>query len=167
MAISIIVEDGSLVNGANSYVNLATARQFALNRGKSLPASDDEANAALIRAMDYIEAKRRQFKGVKVSPTQSLQWPRKCVDIDGEDFPENAIPIELKNAQCQLALEAATIDLMPTSSGAFVIREKTGPIETEYSETISTSGSPNMPAVEAFLAPLLSVGSFRLQVARA
>lgn len=167
MAITITVEDGSGVAGANSYVDLATARAYAEQRGRTLPSDDEQAKALIIRSTDYLESFRGKYKGVKTNASNALQWPRKCVVIDGEDWPDDAIPSELISAQCALIIEANSIELMPTQSGQFVIREKVGVIETEYSDAISTTGQPTIPAVDAMLEPLLSVGSFRLKTVRA
>lgn len=167
MAITIIVEDGSGVSGANSYVDLDTARAYAADRGRVLPVDDEAAKALIIRSMDYLESFRAKFQGSKTLASNPLSWPRQCVVLDGEDWPDDEIPSLLTAAQNQIIIEAASTELMPTVTGAFVTREKVGPIETEYSAAVSTSGQPSMPAVDALLEPLLSVGSFRLRTVRA
>ena len=73
---TLIVEDGTLVANANSYVDLATARTYSIARNV-VPCADDvllEGN--LIRAMDFIESHRDDFKGWLVKETQALQFPR-------------------------------------------------------------------------------------------
>lgn len=161
---TITVEDGSIVAGANSYVTLAEARAYATARGKTLPADDTALTALLITAVDYLEAQRARYQGSKVSATQELQFPREGVQIDGIDLEATAIPSILKYAQIRLAIEAgAGVDLMPTRSGAFVKKEVVGPIETEYSEKVGVSVEPEISAVEALLAPLfgsVNVGVF-------
>lgn len=152
---ALIVEDGSNIANANSYAALTTARAYASARGLSLPADDAQLEALLIQAMDYVEAQRSRFQGVKANATQALQWPRTDVVIDGVDFPANAIPVELVNAQIRLAVEAnAGVDLMPTQSGPFVVEDTTGPLTTKYSEKIGTTVEPTMTAVDVLLKPL-------------
>lgn len=73
MAITIVVEDGSGVTNANSYVSVADARIYASNRGVELPLDDDELAAMLIRSTDYLEAQACRFQGKPTSTTQALQ----------------------------------------------------------------------------------------------
>lgn len=165
----LVIENGSLVAGANSYVSVAEARAYAAARASTFPADDTEAEAALIVAMDYLEGFRDQFKGKKVDPaTQALQWPRTGVQIDGWDVPADHIPKELKAAQMQLAVEsAAGTDLMPTGDGREVIREKVDVLETEYAPGAGGAPQPVLAKVRALLAPLLSAGFGGIKVTRA
>lgn len=124
---AIVVEDGSIVSGANSYVSEADLTAFATARGITLVADEDEL---LIKAMDYIES--LDFQGIKVSRDQSLQWPRAYVTIDQYNFPSNAIPNELKNGLCQVAI-AIDQDMNPLAPlEQTVKREKVDVIEVEY-----------------------------------
>lgn len=160
----LVIENGSIVADANSYVTVAEARSYATARGKTLPADDTALNALLISAMDYLEAQRARYQGYKVSALQTLQFPRYGVQIDGIDLEATAIPSILKQAQIRLAMEANDgVDLQPTRSGGFVKKEIVGPIETEYSEKVGVSIEPELTAVEALLAPLFgssNVGIF-------
>lgn len=154
---TLIIEDGSIVDNANSYVTLAESRAYALERGITLPTDDAELEALLILGMDYLESKRAQYQGYKVSGNQSLQWPRYYVQIDGFDFASDEIPQELKDAEMQLAIdENAGITLQPSTSENFVKKEKIDVIEIEYSEKLRTSVSPDLTAVDALLEPLFS-----------
>lgn len=168
MAIVLIIEDGSIVANANSYGDLEPAKVYATNRGVNLGTDDEKIKAWLINAMDYLEGLK--YKGELVEPgVQALSWPRKKVIIDGHAFVDNAIPSRLINAQYQLVIEQKNgISIMPTTSGAFITREKVGPIETEYSAAIASSSglSPSMPLVDALLAGLLGAGKFSLTTYR-
>ncbi len=154
---ALIVEDGTIVANANSYISLVFYRAFALARGVVVSPVDAVAEVQLIKAMDYLESLGNNYKGTRVSPTQGLQWPRKNVLMyENIDYNlETVIPIQLKNAQAQLAIEAIASDLMPTQSGRGVIREKVGPIETEYSSSLRTLGQPYFPLVDAWLSAIL------------
>lgn len=175
---ALIVEDGSNVANSNSYASLTDIRAFASARGVTLPSDDGKLEILAVKAMDYLESFRKQFQGSKTNNVgddpaapkvvpQSLQWPRIGVVIDDEDFDANSIPAELKKAQMQYCMELfGGNDAMPTTTGAFVKREKVGPLETEYSETLS-SDSPRMPKVDALLEPLLrGSGGFTLTCVR-
>jgi hypothetical protein len=163
---ALIIEDGSLVANANSYVTVEEARTYAAARGVTLSAVDAEVEQLLIPAMDYLEAQRDRYQGTKVSATQSLQWPRYPVYIDGFLFASDEIPNDLKNAECQLAIEKQNgVDLLPTSEGRAIIKEVVGPLETEYSESVG-SDSPTMRAVDNLLQPLYNSGGGGLRTIR-
>lgn len=151
------VEDGSLVTNADSYISLEAARTYAASRGVSLSSGDATAETQLRKAFDFVESYRDRFKGSKVSSSQMTQWPRVGVYIDNEYIDSVTIPNELKYAQVQIAAAIESgLDVNPTSDGtSFVKREKVGPIETEYSEAVATSGVPIVRRAEALLAPLL------------
>lgn len=157
MAISIIVEDGSNVANANSYVNLADARTYAANRGQPLSAVDDDAASQLIQAMDYLET--LEYKGV---PTydDALAWPRKEVYIGCKLLDSDAIPKNLRMAQIQLAMAInAGINIMPnTTAQDYVTEETVGPITTKYADPTVVGSRPSLPAVDALLVGLLAGG---------
>jgi len=155
---AVIVEDGSIVANANSYIDEAYARAYASARGVTLPVDDAELDILLIKAMDYLEGKRAEYQGDKTDPlNQELQWPRTDVKIDCVEIDADFMPKELKQAQAQLSIELFNgIDIQPTQSGGFVKKEVVGPIETEYSEKIGVSITPTITAVDALLAPLFS-----------
>ena len=153
---ALVIEDGTIVSGANSYVATIEARSYAASRSLSLPADDAALEALLLNALDYLESKRQLYQGSKVSETQALQWPRTDVFVDGIYIAATVIPDLLKSAQIRLATIAYSgVDLMPTRSGPIVKKEKVGPIETEYSETVGTTIEPSMTVIDYLLAPLL------------
>lgn len=154
----LIVEDGTLVANADSYITLAAARVYADSRGLSLAGSDAEAERQLRRGFDYVEAYRDRFKGAKVDPTQMTQWPRYGAYVDGRYIDTITIPTELKYAQVQVAAAIQSgLDVTPNSTGeSFVVREKVGPIETQYSESVASSGVPILRTAEQLLAALIT-----------
>ena len=170
---SLVIENGSLVAGANSFVSVAEARAYAEARASTFPANDTPGNAkveaALIVATDYLETFGADYKGRKVSPgVQALQWPRIGAVVDGYEIPVDVIPQELKNAQCQLCVEIANgLDVMPTGNGREVIRKKVDVLETEYAPGAGGAPQPILARVRALLSPLLSGGFGRLKVTRA
>lgn len=159
MAVTITVENGTQVANANSFVSVANARIYAENRGVAFPASNDEVAAMLIRAVDYLEAQECLFQGSRVSASQALAWPRKEVYLHNDLVPPNIIPNSLISAQIQLAMAInAGLDLQPNiSPSAYVIKEKVGPIETEYANPLQVGIMPTFTAANALLAPLFGV----------
>lgn len=96
---TIIVENGTIVSGANSYVSEAELTAYATARGVTLSLDTEQL---LIRAMDYIEA--QIYLGYKFTSTQPLQWPRSGVYVDSYLVDSDVIPTELKNGQMETAL---------------------------------------------------------------
>lgn len=151
---ALIVEDGSGVPDANSYRDETDLLAYAAARGVTL--TDVEVKA--IKAMDYIESFREQFQGAKTDPLQSLQWPRAGVAIDCVAIADDFMPVELGDAQAQLmmALEDG-IELVPNvEGGQFAIREKVGPLEVAYSDSVNVSQQPKFRVVDQLLAPLFT-----------
>lgn len=159
---ALIIEDGSLVDGANSYCSVAYARSYAAARGKEFPSTTNEAEVLLIQAADYLESYRARFKGSKVAKSQSLQWPRSGVtEVDGFDVAEDEIPDLLMRAQAQLAIDCQGQELQPNSDGRAVVSEEiAGVIKTDYASNVSGAPRPVFAAAEAMLAPLLSTDAF-------
>lgn len=170
MAIEIIIEDGTEVANANSFVSVSNARIYAANRGVSLPSSDDELAAMLIKANDYLEAQADLFQGERATATQELQFPRSGVYIYGALVPSNIIPKSLISAQVQLAMAInAGLDLQPNvTPGDYVIKEKVGPIETVYANPLHVGIGTTFTAANALLAMLFKPNStgFSLKVIR-
>ncbi len=162
---TIIVEDGSIVENANSYVTIDEARAYATARGVTLPI-DATLSANLITAIDYLEAQRARYQGTKVSSIQFLQFPRDDVYIDGILQDPSLIPSILKQAQIRLVMEIqdGTV-LQPTyAGGPLMIEDTVGPITQKFSDKVTATGMPEISAVDALLAPLFgaapTVGKF-------
>ncbi len=142
MAITLIQEDGTGLANANVYATIAEAAQYLENTGRKDAwgaFSSATKNAALIQGADYLDQKyRRNFKGVRFSSAQALEWPRSEVYNElGELVPADEIPVEIGEASIEFAFEAAGSPLAPTpvvsDSGAFVTkqRDKVDVLETE------------------------------------
>lgn len=176
MAITLTVEDGSIVADANTYVNVADAKTYASYRGVDFGTDDDATAVKLIQAMDYLLQYADDWKGAVVSADQALAWPRQNVELDGPSgpyyFATDDIPQNLIDAQVQLAMAVqAGVELMPTGvPGVSIKKEKIGPIETEYAtpkEMGATAWATlSLPVVDALLAPLFEADSFSLRTVR-
>lgn len=167
---ALIIENGTIVSGANSYVDVNTIKDYAALRGITF-VDDASVEIFAIQSMDYLET--LSYKGAQVDPdTQELQWPRKGAIVNGRELPETTIPKQLKNAQCQLCIyRFQGIPLFQEGvGGSFVKREKVGPLETEYSEAVylAQGGAPVIPLADDMLEPLLTgTGlAFQFQVGR-
>ncbi len=146
---TIIVEDGSIVAGANSYVTEDELSSYAINRGITLSGDADEL---LVRANDYLETLK--FKGDRLTKDQSLQWPRSSVWIDGFSIDDDEIPNDLKTAQLALSLEidAGNDPLAPVERSTK--KEKVDVIEVEYMD--GTRDSTYAPSYQRYINKLVS-----------
>lgn len=151
---AIVVEDGTGVTGANSYATEAELSAFAAARAVTLSGSYT-TEQLLILAMDYIESFR--FKGWKVLSTQSLQWPRTSVYIDGYYNDDDDIPNELKNALMQTAIAIDAGNSPQQNIPRKTIREKVGDLEVQYAE--SSVSVVMDKKIQAFLYKLLDNGA--------
>jgi len=157
---TLIIEDGSQVPNANSYVTDAEYTAYAASRGLTVGVDALTREIELIKAMDFIESHRKTFKGIKVSGEQSLQWPRSAVWVDS--FPINAteIPEELKSAQIEAGIAvSSSIDLLRNENNQNLKREKVDVIEVEYHNGGSWQNI-RLDRVNVLLKALLRVGSF-------
>ncbi len=161
---ALVIEDGTGVTGANTYVSVATAKAFASSRGDAYPTVDLDVEKLLIQAVDYLEGQRRYFRGTKTDPTQPLQYPRLNSMVDGVIIADNVIPIELKYAQMQLSIDAFEFgSLLPSSDGYAVAVEKVDVLEIQYAAGGRLSGTslpatPNFPKAQAWLDALTDNG---------
>lgn len=104
----IVVEDGSGLPNAESYVSLAEASSYAQSKGLSFPTSPAEpAEQALRRATGWIDAKYwPRFPGIRqYGRAQALEWPRVGAR-DAQDWPVavNAVPVEVAKATVEAAV---------------------------------------------------------------
>jgi hypothetical protein len=136
---SLIVETGEIVAGAESYCTVAYATTYHAARGNAAWAAltTPQMEQALRRATDYMtQVYRKRWKGYVLQATQPLDWPRAAVFT--RDYfvgqylaPDNTVPDDVQRACAELALRASSADLAPDLERG-VVREKIGPIETEY-----------------------------------
>jgi hypothetical protein len=108
MAITIIVEDGSTVDNANSYVDplgaFATAYFEAhLYATNWTEATDEQKKAAVVQATRTIDSLLK-WKGRRVAQDQPRQWPRYGVRADGFLIESNVVPRRIQEATLEQAM---------------------------------------------------------------
>lgn len=171
---SLNVETGTGSATSESYISVTDASTYHANRGNSTWAllTTAQMEEALRRATDYIEQTyRMRWLGYRVTITQALSWPRDEVQrldltlLNQYSYYENnVVPPEVKNACAELALKAASGELLP-DLGQGVVREKVDVLEVEYDKY--SPQSPRYTAIDRLLAPFLSGSSVSRTVVRA
>lgn len=134
---SFVVEDGTGLPDANSFVSVEFANDyFQLRRVVDWDGDLEDKQAWLVQATDYI-SNRFGFKGLKLKSDQALPFPR-----SGTGFP--TMPVNLLKATCEYAVRAKLGPLAPdlvvdeTGRAVAAKTEKVGPIEDAI--TYATSG---------------------------
>jgi hypothetical protein len=162
---TLVVEDGSGLSTAESYISLAGANTRHTAFGNTAWTGTDAAKeAALRRATAHMEqAYRQRWKGARLTQDQALSWPRYNALVDGFALASDAVPDAVAHACADLALKALADDLNPDLTRT-VIREKVGPLETEYSA--HGPEATRYRAIDQALAPYLTGGG-GIRLARA
>lgn len=117
MAASFVPEDGTGLANANSYVDVAFADQYFLDRGiTTWTGVDAVKQSALVRATDYVENRySEKFMGCKFSDAQALHFPTdsgNTDDVTGDKIPD-PMPVKLLKAICEYAVRALSAELAP------------------------------------------------------
>ena len=150
---AIIVEDGTVVPNANSYVTEAELTTYAADRGVTLTGTPA---VLLINAMDYLES--LHYIGYKFIEEQPLQWPRDEVYIDTYYIERTTIPKELKNGQMAVALSIDAGNGPLETLDRNVKREKADVVEIEYMDNAPPEAI--VRTINAALRKLLAPGGF-------
>lgn len=154
----LIVEDGSIVTGAESYCTVDYADTYHENRGNTAWAALTTAQkeAALRLATDYmLQMFRARWQGYRVTDTQSLDWPRYNVIVDGYYVDSDIVPDIVQRACAEFALRASGGDLWADETQA-VASEAVGSISVTY--RVGSPQRTRYPAIEALLQPYLKAG---------
>lgn len=164
---ALIVEDGTGLADAESYLSLPAADAYHLAFGNTAwnSATDAAKEAALRRATQYLDS-HYQFSGEPLTTTQALSWPRVLPDLPG---PRWAWPVKRVQDSCaELALRALSGALTADQGSAQVKSEEVGPIKTEYFQS-AQDGQTSYVLVDDLLRGLLRAGggSLSLRLERA
>lgn len=154
---TLVVEDGTGLSTAESYVSVADAdaRQTSLGI-TAWTGNETIKEQALRRATAFMEQRyRSRWKGTRLLRAQALSWPRYGATVDGYDLDSNAIPADIANACADLAVTALSETLNEALERG-IVREKVGPLETEYDPF--SSQAKRYPAIDQMLAPYLQGG---------
>lgn len=133
---ALIIEDGSIVANANTYLDVAGATTL-LDDLLGIVPDPVLTEKDLKGAAQWLETFRDQYQGEKVSPaSQSLQFPRINVYIDCVLLPSDEIPSVLKTAQALAAYETSQGNSLQVNSTGQTLLSKSiaGAISVSYSD---------------------------------
>ena len=153
---ALIVENGTGIENADSYVSILEIDQYAEAFGNTAwlalgtPAKEINARKAT-RFLDN----NYPWPGTPKFPIQSLFFPATGVEVRGSAV--YGVPRQIKNAACELALISQTKDLTSTATSKSLIEKRIKAGDFEKTEKYSSATSDNaFAAVEMIIAPLLS-----------
>lgn len=119
----LTLEDGSGVAGANSYVSVAFADEYFLTHPYSADMWDalgtPEKERFLVTATMVLDSMFNWYGRIAI-PSQTLGWPRIGVyDRESRIVPFTSVPLQVKQAVCELALHYSKGDPFapPSSTG--------------------------------------------------
>ena len=145
---ALIVEDGSGLDTAESYVSVADAGTYCTAHGLSAwTGADAVKEAALRNATQYIDT-TYNFRSAKSYQYQSLEFPRQMWDWDADP-----LMTRLRSATVELAVKALTENLFADVESSVVTRVTVGPI-TKETQPVSTAGQKRYANVDALLKQL-------------
>ena len=166
---SLVVEDGTGKDDAESYISAEDADTYHENHGDASGwsgATIDQKEGALRAATVWLDGKYR-WKGVVLNDTQALGWPRVgAYDRDGRLQPEDAVPQRVIDACAHLALYhlQSAIDVT-LERGGQVVEEQVGPVKVRYRDF--APGGTEMPYLRALLRGLYKGGTSSVDMIRA
>jgi hypothetical protein len=171
----LIVENGSVVPGANSYETLEAADALLLSMGNSAwdNYDDDEKTARMIKAFLIVDNPAEYlYSGQRQDVAQSGQWPRiGAKRYRGPDVPDSTIPPEVKRAQIIAAGGLADGSIIwGASATEQAVRSESldGVGSTSYFEPGRSTATParvgpfafGWQVITSILAPLLDRGLY-------
>lgn len=135
---TLIIEDGSEVANANSYVTDLEFTTYSTARGNTIPAAAADREILLIKAMDYLASLEMSWKGIRVTQTQLLSFPRYNVDLNDYILASDVIPQELKNGQMELGFQISSEEVLINETVNNLTEFN---VQGVYSEKYGSSGS--------------------------
>lgn len=159
MPTTLVQETGTGVANGNTFALVSDLVLYHTARGNTDIANATQAlqEVALILAGDYLRNESRfYYKGSKGNLNQRMPFPRTGATYRrGQPIPSNAIPNELLDAQCELALRVYRgTDVQPDLT-------RGGRVESRSVMGITTKWAANAPketeiqAVMGIMEPLL------------
>lgn len=136
-----IVEDGTSVVDANSYISVEDADDYFEGIGYQsswFEKATIDRERALMSGTQFID-NQYVYIGLKAEETQGLQWPREDA-IDNNGFEVTGVPKNIEQATCEAAIRTLSTSLYTDVNTKGNIKlEKVDVIEVEYFDGTTTT----------------------------
>lgn len=145
---TLIVENGTGLAGADAYGSLASFETWAEGRNRVTSAFSDEAKEAALReGFQYINTARR-YKGVALTLAQAGEFPRSgLVDWNGRDV--TGVPNRVMWANFELAWSR-----LSSASDLYQDADRGGRVASESVGSIAVSYFADAPSGKTFMAAM-------------
>lgn len=161
---ALVVEDGTGIAGANSYVSAADCADYAATHGLTFTANA-AGDAALVRGTDWLDATYiSRWPGTRAhGRNQGLQWPRAgATDIEGYAIASTEVPMEVIDACCEAACREfkAAGSLAPDVTPNAIIQSASveGAVSVTYATGKGVAGAGTVSlTIDGILAPLIGI----------
>ncbi len=152
---ALIVEDGSVVADADSFVSLVDARARAELIGLTLPVDDTECEVALRKGGIYVNGQDSTLTGSRVSGEQTMCYPRTGATRYTFDLAITSIPTEAIDAQLSAAasIGAGTVVHKVSDGREVQSVEVVGAVKKSYFQS-SASATNELSESISYLNPL-------------
>jgi hypothetical protein len=161
MAITLVVEDGTGLANANTYISLADSDSYHNDRfNEGWKGGEEPRESALIRATEFID-NEWVFQGDRRFPEtpQALAWPRVGVyDEEAQLVDDDSVPLGIQYATAELALVVTCNGTLLVAYAEAAVkrrRERVGVVESEM-EFDADETSIFFPRVHQLLAPFVA-----------
>lgn len=146
---TLIVEDGTGVADANTYVSVADHITFCAQYGVTVDSGAAEINLRV--GMDFLET--LDYQGRKEFTTNELSFPRLYMCVKGQQLTDLQSLAKIQRVQNEFGLGAAQ-GVNPLAIKDRVIQSETfGAFSRTYASGMATT--PTNPRLELYLQPLL------------
>ncbi len=159
---ALIVEDGTGIANADSFVSLVDARAKAALLGIALPADNTQAEIELRKGASYVNNQDSSLSGERLNPVvQTMCYPRENSTKHGHAVANNVVPIDAVNAQISAAATiSGGVNPYKINDGKEVKSvEAVGAVKKSYYQSTSNtteSGEVKLTEALAYLKPLMS-----------
>lgn len=145
----LVVEDGSIVPDANSYVTLAYVDEYITNyypeETSWASLTNDQKCRNIVKATKFFDTLLRWTSTIKNS-SQSLAFPRVTFkDNEGREINENEIPKIVKDFVSELSLVSGKGTL--SNEFVYIIQESFGSSSDTYSKPVRVGGNDSVHSI--------------------
>tara|TARA_R110000782_G_scaffold263381_3_gene356010 strand:+ start:2604 stop:3437 length:834 start_codon:yes stop_codon:yes gene_type:complete len=159
----LIIEDGTVVADANSWVTDEEYKAYAKLKGYSIPATQPDREANLANAYDFINfTYEDRLQGWRVTPqTQTGCMPRTNIYAYDVLVDSTSIPQDFKNAQMLASFsinDGVDINAVKDTANLAGFSVGSGAYSESYQSNSSTPTLAQMPAVTKVLKPYTKAG---------